>query len=80
MMLFRKVRMSMRSLRNSFKDVDSMGRGKISVDDFEWVLHTHNINMGDRQYKNLLTRIGGSRQTGVNWRRFLDFFKQDLSR
>jgi Ca2+-binding EF-hand superfamily protein len=41
MMLFRKVRMSMRALRHSFRDMDGMGRGKLGMDDFKWVLHTH---------------------------------------
>ena len=41
MMLFRKVRMSMHSLRHGFKDMDTIGRGRLAMDDFKWVLHTH---------------------------------------
>ena len=38
------------------------------------------IDMGDRQFQNLMKKLGGDSVSGVNWRRFLDFFKQDLTR
>ena len=79
MMLFRKVRMSAKGMRHAFRDIDTMGRGTIPMDDFQYVLHRYDINMGERQLKNLLRKIGAS-NSSVNWRAFMDYFKQDIAR
>ena len=79
MMLFRKVRMSAKGLRHAFRDIDTMGKGVIPLDDFQYILHRYDINMGDRQYKNLLRKIGAS-GSSVSWRSFMDYFKQDIAR
>ena len=79
MMLFRKVRMSAKGLRHAFRDIDTVGKGSIPLDDFAYILHKYDINMGDRQYKNLLKKIGASGYS-VNWRNFMDYFKQDIAR
>jgi len=49
------------------------------MDDFQYVLHRYDINMGERQLKNLLRKIGAS-NSSVNWRAFMDYFKQDIAR
>ena len=62
-----------------FRDIDTMGRGVIPMDDFKYVLHRYDINMGERQFKNLLRKIGAS-SSSVSWRAFMDYFKQDIAR
>ena len=79
MMLFRKVRMSAKGMRHAFRDIDTMGKGIIPLDDFKYVLHRYDINMGERQFKNLLRKIGAS-SSSVSWRAFMDYFKQDIAR
>jgi Ca2+-binding EF-hand superfamily protein len=79
MMLFRKVRMSAKGMRHAFRDIDRMGRGTIPMDDFKYVLHRYDINMGERQFRNLMRKIGAS-SSSVNWRSFMDYFKQDIAR
>lgn len=75
MMVRRKIRMSFKALRASFRDlVDN--KGGITQKDLSWVLSRYDIDLTASQYSTMLKALGCENQSDkVTWEKFQQFFK-----
>jgi Ca2+-binding EF-hand superfamily protein len=76
MMVRRKITMSFKALRASFRDlVDN--QGKISRDDLTWVLSRYDVDLIPAQFEALMTGGGARSATdGITWAGFAEYYRR----